>query len=346
MDVFEIKETAEQLLELEKKHPQMANRLRWLRALKTNPTISPALLVAQTGATEYEMDRWAEFYQFGGIELLLNPQTLLERSASGAMTFSEHAEFEMLNLYNNHPDQLGRQLWVDFDNCRTNKPSGTQCDLFGDYRNFDQKFKKWRRTDCQTYIQDVIRYAYEKIGRRDLYDGLRAFYKSRNLVNGTVMAEYLVKNGWKAYLYMPDTENPYDADQAHVKMYDLAQRTKLWWKVPLAGFIVNYNPTVTNKNGIRVAKPTPLDADGKRRLDALANVKFAVCVFTGARHTGVLFRGKVLEVHWKTISGHSTVDDEYEVFRDERLYEATDLINFGWAEGIIVIPPDSQAAIN
>lgn len=223
--IFEIKETVEQLLALERDNPSMANRLRWLRTLKTNPTISVRELVALTGVSEYEMERWAEFYQFGGIEMLLNKQTVTDRSAQSG-TFSEHAEYEMLKLFNNHPEQLGRQLWVDFDNCRNNKPSGTECSLFGNYNNFETQFKNWRRTDCQTYIQDVIRYAYEKIGRRDLYDGLLRFYTARKFTNGTVMAEYLVKNGWKAYLFMPDTENPSDKNAEHTQKYKEAFRTK------------------------------------------------------------------------------------------------------------------------
>jgi hypothetical protein len=341
-DVFLIKETAEELLALEKQHPQMVNRLRWLRTLKINPVIKPSELATQIGVPEYEMDRWAEFYQFGGIKLLLDPQTLLERVAANSLTFSEHAEFEMLNLFNNHPEQIGRRLWIDYLGCRAKKPSGTPCELFGDYNNFEKSFKNWRRTDCQTYIQDVIRYAYEKIGRRDLYDGLLKFYKTKNLTNGTVMAEYLVKNGWKTYLFMPDTENPRDGKPEHKKMYDLALRTKKWWNVPITDFIVNYNPTVTRDDGVRVLTPTKLDNDGKRKLDALGGVKFAVCVFTEAKHTGVFFRGKVLEVHWRSLSPHSPVGDEYETFRIQSLYEAKDLINFGWYEGIIVIPPDGK----
>lgn len=44
------------------------------------------------------------------------------------------------------------------------------------------------------------------------------------------MAEYLVKNGWKAYLFMPDTENPDETDRkdynSHKQMYQLALKSK------------------------------------------------------------------------------------------------------------------------
>ena len=113
----------------------------------------------------------------------------------------------------------------------------------------------------------------------------------------------------------------------------------------MSGYIVNYKPTVTFNDGTRPAKPTALDTNGKRKLETLANVKFAACVFTGARHTGVLFRGKVLEVHWKNVSEQSTVNAQYANFQAGELYESTDLIDFGWIEGIIVVPPDSNVSI-
>lgn len=193
MTIFAIRETIQELLALERQNPSMGSRLRWLRILKIGSTISPTALVNQTGVPEFEMDRWAALYQFGGIQMLLNPQTLLSRSGLQAKTFSDHAEDELKKLYGEHPKQIGRQLWVDFDNCRKNKPSDTECSLFGNYKDFESQFKNWRRTDCQTYIQDVIRYAYEKIGRRDLYNGLLNYYAARKFTNGTVMAEYLVK---------------------------------------------------------------------------------------------------------------------------------------------------------
>lgn len=350
MSNFAIRETTQELSALERQNPAMGSRLRWLRMLKIGSNLSPNTLVNQTGVLEYEMDRWAALYQSGGVQLLLNPLTLLEDTVAQAKTFSDHAEDELKKLRDENAGQLGRKLWIDFDFCRRGKPkdSTTECSLFGNYKDFEAQFKNWRRTDCQTYIQDVIRYAYEKIGRRDLYNGLLKFYKTRDLTNGTVMAEYLVKNGWKAYLFMPDTEQPFDDNKDHTTMYKTALKTETWWKVPLSGFIVNYKPTIDTEMGRHIAKPTALDEGGKKKLAALANVKFGACVFTGARHTGILSRGEILEVHWKNISEQRVIDEKYRGFQtyDEgKLYDSTPLIDFGWVEGIIVIPPDSNVAI-
>ena len=339
---FPIKETVEELLALERKYPAMAKRLQWLRSLKTNPNISVQSLVNTVGATEFEMDRWAALYRFGGIELLVNPKTILNTSAIQTKTFSDHAQDMLRELYANHKEQLGRQLWIDFDNCRTNKPSGTDCVRFEDYKDFETQFKNWRRTDCQTYIQDVIRYSYEKTGRRNIYDGLLNFYKS-NGVTGTIMAQYLVKQGWKAYLFMPDTEQPSDSNAEHTQKYRDAIKTNSWWKVPLAGFIVNYKPTNSGTSGA-----TPITSDGKRKLAALANVKFAACVFTKGIHTGILSEGNILEVHWKNISEQSKIDAKYQGFQTDgegKLYESTNLLDFSWIEGIFVIPPDNTVSL-
>ncbi len=332
--IFPIKETEAELIGLEQKHPLMIVRLRWLRVLKSNPTINLQDLVNVTNTTEFEMDRWASLYRFGGIDLLLNPLSLMTVHTTQSKTFGDHAKDMLQELFVSHEGQIGRKLWIDFDNCRNNKTSETDCALFGNYKDFDTKFKNWRRTDCQTYIQDVIRYAFEKTGRRDLYNGLLAYYK-KNGVTGTIMAQYLVKQGWKAYLFMPDTENPLDNNNEHTKKYRDALKTNKWWDVPLSGMIVNYKPTLGKTN------TTPIDSDGTRKLAALAKVKFAACVFTKGIHTGILSEGSILEVHWKSISEQTTVDASYQTFQQQDLYEKTNLLDFGWIEGIFIVPPGS-----
>lgn len=342
METFTIKETVEQLLELERKNPGMKTRLLWLRTLKTNPNIGIAGLVKSIGVTEFEMSRWAALYRFGGIELLLNPKTILDTSVNGAKSFSDHALEKLRELYTNHPEQLGRQLWIDFDHCRKGERSGTDCTLFDNYKEFDMKFKNWRRTDCQTYIQDVIRFSYEKIGRRDLYDGLSAYYK-KNGITGTSMAKYLVTKGWKAYLFSPDTENPYRTNYERIAKNSV--KTMNWWGVPLSGYFFNYAPTQRLQPG---QKLTPLDAESLKRLGPVANIKFAACVFTAGYHTGVLSQGNILEVHWKNISEQTVVDKKYQQFQAThggQLYEKTNLLDFDWAEGVFVVPPDSSVSL-
>ncbi len=336
MSFFPIKETNEELLALEITNPTAILRLRWLRALKSNPSLSSSALVVITGVNEFEMDRWAALYRFGGIALLLSPQTQLTIATGARKTFSDHALDSLRELYSHHEGQIGRQLWIDFTRCQNSQATSAECLAFGDYAAFEAQFKNWRRTDCQTYIQDVIRYAYEKTGSRSVYSGLQAFYR-RNGVTGTVMAQFLVSQGWRAYLFMPDTENPSDSKPEHTQKYKEAVRTKKWWNVPLAGFIVNYNPT------IGMGTTTPVDPVGVRRLAALADVRFAACVFTNGLHTGILSEGNILEVHWRSVSEQTPVGVDYQQFQSQPLYEKTNLLDFDWKEGIFVVPPDTPA---
>jgi hypothetical protein len=329
---FPIKETKEELLALEKAHPVMIPRLRWLQAIKANPAIDTASLVAITNTTEFEMDRWAALYRFGGIDLLVSPKTVLAHSP--VKKFSDHAKDSLRELFLHHEGQIGRQLWIEFAQCLNSPAPDAGCITFGDFKAFNAQFKNWRRTDCQTYIQDVIRYAYEKVGRRDVYSGLLAFYRKKG-VTGTIMSQYLVSQGWKAYLFMPDTENPDDKNPAHTQKYREALRTKKWWGVPITDFVVNYNPTVGG------TVTTPTDPIGIRRLAALANVPFAACVFTEGKHTGILSEGSILEVHWKSISEQNLLNAEYQKFQVQPLYEKTNLLDFDWKEGIFVVPPDT-----
>ncbi len=344
--MFLIKESLEDLILLEKQYPTMVGRLRWLRVLKVNPNIGAQLLADQIGVPIFEMERWAEFYIYGGIELLLNPQTILEKSANQGMTFSEYAEEKMLRLFNKHPNEYGRRLWIEFESCRDkNKQLQTECSLFDSYKDFETEFgnlEKWSRTDCISYIQNVIRYALEKIGKK-------ALYKNIYFALGTKMAADLVKLGWKAYLFMPDTDNPYDKNPEHTQMYSKALKAKTWWNVALSGVIVNYKPTQNYEDGNPVASKTVLDSAGIRKLKALENVKFAACVFTKGIHTAILSRGSILEVHWRNVSEqNTTVPEKFKYFQsapNDTLYQSSKLIDFDWLEGIIVIPPDSSVSL-
>lgn len=347
MITFPIKETVEELISLEKDNPLMVTRLRWLRALKTNPSATPDSLADKFGTTVVEMERWALLYQYGGITMLLNPLTLLERSAALGMTFSEHAEKKMLELFVNHPNEYGRRLWLDFEACKAGTPtkSYTDCSLFANYNDFAAEFgnmTKWTRTDCISYLQNVIRYALEKTGRR-------ADYKTINFAYGTKMAKNLVALGWRAYLLMPDAVNPYDKNADHTKKYQTAVKTKKWWEVPLTDIIVNYKPTTVYEDGTTVAAPTVLDSAATRKLGALANVKFAAGVFTNGIHTAIFARGKILEVHWRNVSEqNTTVPGQYQVFQSSpnaSLYQATNVIDFDWLEILLVVPPDSSVVV-
>lgn len=335
-------ENATELLALERSHPLMVNRLRFFRILASNPMSDVSMLVNQLGVPKFEMQRWIELYKLGGIDLLLDPRTLLDDPPTGK-TISDYGEEELLRLYNNHPRQLGSAVIADLRSCKkTGKPSGKtylpDCSLFQPYKDFETQIKDWRITDCFTYIKDVLRYVYEKLGQPKTFTALNAADR------GTVLAQKLTALGWKSYFCMRDTENPYDTDiedaRQHVKKYKEVVKTKKWWNVPVSGVIVNYLP---NSNTRLNPKITELDKDGKRKYDALANVRFGICTFTEGRHTGLFSRGEIYEVHWASLSGQSKIENpNYTFFYQETLYEKTVMKDFGWEEILLTIPPDSK----
>ena len=75
------------------------------------------------------------------------------------------------------------------------------------------------RTDCITYVMNVLAYAFEQTGRSDLGAGVRA-----NSKKGTKLAQYLVAQGWAAYYWNPDTRNPRFGGSEHPISYQKAKR--------------------------------------------------------------------------------------------------------------------------
>ncbi|MEA1933833.1 MAG: hypothetical protein U9N60_05310 [Thermodesulfobacteriota bacterium] len=62
----------------------------------------------------------------------------------------------------------------------------------------------------------------------------------------------------------------------------------------------------------------------------LKKVKFAVGVSRGGKHTWLYSLGKVYEVHWDKIGAE--------------LYEVTNLEDYAWLSGALVVPPDAIVA--
>jgi hypothetical protein len=320
-----IYESITELTALEVAYPVMARRLHVLQMFKRNPNETSGNVADGLGVFEYEVERWGRLYQVGGISLLLNPQTLLDPQDSQNLTFSQYAEIRTLDLFKEHNNQIGRELWKLFERCKKGDPKASSCEYFAPYADWEAKYKNWYRTDCQTYIFDVLKYAFEKIGYRKLYTGLLAAFKKEG-TTGTVMAKYLTQIEWKAYFFMPDTVNPKDGNAEHTRMYEKVLKTRTWWGVPITDIIVNYDPTSGTK-----------DAEGDRKFNVLSTALFGVCIFTKGLHTALLSKGKIYEVHWTGISSNQFNSP---VGSGDSLYGRTDLKGFDWIEGVVVIPPD------
>lgn len=169
-----------------------------------------------------------------------------------------------------------------------------------------------KQTDCITFVTEVLEYAYEKLGHKNVAAQVRKYAKK-----GTSLAAFLVSSRvWRAHYFNPDVNHPRDNDSEHSYSYTVAKKHKTYYKIPLAGGIINYNPTPLTKD------PT------QPRTIALAHFKFvpfAVGIARGGWHTFLCSYGSVYEVHWKGIG--------------DSLYELSDFVSYPWLSGAVIVPP-------
>lgn len=198
----------------------------------------------------------------------------------------------------------------------------TLCDyleakLWDLYKSHDNevglKFSGDRRgrtiTDCFIYARNVLTYAYEKIGRRDIAARIRGIPEE----NGTALAAYLASIGWHTYYWNPDVRNPRDGDSEHPASYQRAVRTGKYYGITVNDFIINYHMT------------NPNSANDMGAFDEFSGVRFAFGIARGGTHNFMDSYGMVFEVHW---------DQE-----GDKLYGRSPLYNYQWLDGLMVTPP-------
>jgi hypothetical protein len=215
------------------------------------------------------------------------------------LTFSEHAEKRMWDLKKDYLSQVGSHR-ADYLR-RNGLPDDTQGKT---------------GTDCITYVINVLKYAFEQTGRKEVAKRVGSLGE-----RGTELAAYLASLGWRAHYWNPDTSNPADNDQEHSFSYKLAVKTRKYYGIPLSGYIINYNPTPVNP-------PAAATAKAQVAFDAFSKVKVAYGLARGGRHTFLCSYGMVYEVHWEGIG--------------EDLYEISPLYDFAWKSGVVVTPPDAD----
>lgn len=168
------------------------------------------------------------------------------------------------------------------------------------------------QTNCIDFVTKVLVYAYEKVGNKAVAAEVR-----KRVDKGTELAKYLVEQRtWRAHYWNPDVHHPRDLDDEHPYSYKQAVKHKKYYKVPLAGCIIDYNPTPMTK-GETKPKTTALNA--------FTLVPFSVGIARGGYHTFLVSYGQVYEVHWDQAS--------------DSLYEISEFATYPWLSGIVVIPP-------
>lgn len=246
-------------------------------------------------------------------------------------SFSELASNRMWGLFKDHPNQVGskRKEWL--------LSQGLSDDTQGR-----------QATDCITYVIQVIKHAYEQLGRRDVarrVGGLGQY--------GAKLADYLVRQvGWKAHYWSPDVNHPTDFNyEVHNYSYWNTLKHGVYYVgsfntgVPVSGYVVNYKPVANYMDARYEDKrrrqkhnyPTTPETAAFERLK---QVRFAYGIARGGDHTFIYSEGYVFEVHWTALG-----DDRYATHVDadgDDLYERSPFADFPWQSGIMVVPPDSD----
>jgi hypothetical protein len=117
-------------------------------------------------------------------------------------TFSDHAEKRVWDLMKDYKNQVGSQ-----------------------YSGPDAEGKA--KTDCITYVMQVLTYAFEQTGDAESAGGVRAHSQK-----GTELAHFLVGRGWNAYYWNPDVKNPRDGLSEHPFAYKTTSHSKAYYSVP------------------------------------------------------------------------------------------------------------------
>lgn len=209
--------------------------------------------------------------------------SLTSTSEVSVPSLSEYSEAKMWDLFKDHSAEVGSKYSGD----RTGK----------------------KLTDCITYVQNVIRHAYEQSGKADIGQNLRGY------TEGIPLANYLVQSGWVAYYWNPDVRHPRDGGSEHAFSYQQAVKTGKYYGVKVNGFVVNYNLQTATR-------ATP---NNDRVYQALSMVKFAYGIARGGKHTFLFSYGMVYEVHWDQIG--------------PSLYGRTPFYTYQWLSGLLLVPP-------
>ena len=109
-------------------------------------------------------------------------------------------------------------------------------------------------TNCTIYVTNVLEYAFEKTGRKDIADRIHGMKQA----SGVAIGELLQTLGWKAHYWNPDVREPRNdvsplnpdgtkkyGIKEHTSSDQFALKTHTYGQghLKLSGFIVNYGLT-------------------------------------------------------------------------------------------------------
>jgi hypothetical protein len=233
-------------------------------------------------------------------------ELLNEKPAFTASTLSDYCLHAMQFYYDNMKKQYG------------SKYSGSGTELL-------------EVTGCSTFIWNVLRYSYTKIGKKTIADQLKAMVmdglsarhsSAGDFPNGKPhywskgLGAFLVDNGWKAHYWNPDvykSRDMYGLDPSSTTVSKSAEEHKYsfqkvmgeipgvdksYYGVFPSGLIVGYNKTTKFYNNKIRNNFLDENPENLKKFKELEKEKLVVVIARGGLHTFLVSNGNVWEVHW------------------------------------------------
>lgn len=229
--------------------------------------------------------------------------------------YSDHAVDRLLELYNNHANQIGSH----------SAEVG------------DQQYKGFQKTDCITYVRDVVLYAFRALKQESDASAVDKELARTNAL-GTKLAAYLVDHySWVGVYVNPDAMYADDTRNNPIVATNNVHRTGRYYGVPVRYEVVDYSPEAiarlsSGQPGAPGAETQPAETQPVQltMYERLQDARFGVGCSFGGTHTWLYSEGFVYEVHWAELPTGN-------------LYAKTELRTFSasWKTSVIVLPPDA-----
>ncbi len=217
----------------------------------------------------------------------------------------------MIELSSNPENKVGREL----------------------YKSDPAKYKGYTRTDCTTFVLNVLEHTYTQLGNPGIAINLRNSLGTRGLDTnpifyGDLLFKKLVNiHGWKGIYCTPDKYHPNDGNQEHPFATHSVLKSCKYAGVPVNYTVLNYSPTPkTDPNFQKLIDYIGVQKINSVDLAALNKIKFGVGMSTKGRHNRLFSKGSVYEVHWRGVGSD--------------LYQIRKLPDFPWNSNLIIVPPD------
>jgi len=184
--------------------------------------------------------------------------------------------------------------------------------------------ERLKKTDCTIYVLDILRSAFTAVGKGKEWDATFADAQRNSGSSGfkgtELMKSLQSKMGWVGVFWAPDSKSS-DGENSYAAAIAKRKGSYYGIEVDPEKAVTDYQP----EDG--------RDAE-MGNMNKLHQIAFGVLAARGGSHMAMIVGGAVFEVHWSSSS------DDHDLFED------TDLADWGWGSGAIVMPPDQAAKWN